>query len=100
MLRTSGRRQVGLDRGRHRHDPDRGRTRVPRLGVVPTQPRVTGVLVLRPEYHRREDSGTLSDDDLLDFDMKGLGGFQTAPRTLLETVACSETGLVAPPRSA
>jgi hypothetical protein len=27
---------------------------------------------------------TLSDDDLLDFDLKGLAGFQTAPRTLLE----------------
>ena len=27
---------------------------------------------------------TLSDDDLLDFDLKGLGGFQTAPRTLLD----------------
>jgi hypothetical protein len=26
----------------------------------------------------------LSDDDLLDFDLKRLGGFETSPRTLLE----------------
>jgi hypothetical protein len=29
---------------------------------------------------------TLSDDDLLDFDLKGLAGFQTAPRTLLASM--------------